>query len=121
MEILPPPTAAEVSTTASGHGLRAAGTVCGVTGIAFLVAGVISGLETRAYSDSVESDQVFNRSKADRGALYEKLQWTAYGVGAGLAVTGALLYWSGGSKSTSPSAVVMPVSGGAALFATGKF
>ena len=35
LEILPPPTAAEVSTTASGHGLRAAGTVCGVTGIAF--------------------------------------------------------------------------------------
>jgi apolipoprotein N-acyltransferase len=88
----------------------------------FLAAGVIFGSEAKLYSNSVESDQVFNHWKADRGVLYERLQWTSYGVGAGLAIVGAVLYWMGVSSSGSAGSVAaLVVPGGVALSAGGAF
>jgi hypothetical protein len=105
-----------------GRGLRVAGVVCGATAIALVGAGVVFSLETRTYSNSVESDPVFNPARADRGSLYEKLQWTAYGLGAGMAAAGALLYWLGTTQAHSRVDVALvPLSGGAGVSAKGAF
>jgi tetratricopeptide (TPR) repeat protein len=105
-----------------GRGLRVAGVVCGATAIALVGAGVVFGLETRTYSNSVESDPAFNPARANRGLLYEQLQWTAYGLGAGMAAAGALLYWLGATPAHRRADVALvPLSGGAGVSAKGAF
>jgi hypothetical protein len=106
-----------------GRGLRIAGIVSGLTGIAVVGAGVVFGAQAKSYSDSVENGNVFNPSFDERGKLYETLQWVSYGVGAGLVATGALLYGLGvASGREAPVAIApIPVAGGAGLLAQGVF
>jgi hypothetical protein len=128
--VIPAPTAivpASVETSAPaarpGRGLRVGGVVCGVGGVAFVGAGIVFGALTKSFSDSVQNDAVFNPGNDDRGKLYESLQWVGYSVGAGLLVTGAVLYGIGsvvGNRATVAIAPT-PVPGGAALTAGGTF
>jgi hypothetical protein len=107
--------------TRPGRRLRIAGLVCGVTATALVGAGVYFGLETRAYSNSAESASVYNSAYAARGRLDEKLQWSAFGVGAGLAVAGALLYAIGAASTSAPAVALVPLPAGVGLSANGTF
>ena len=106
-----------------GHGLRVAGVVCGITGVAFVGAGIFFGAETSVYSHSVETGAVFNPNFQDRGKLYETLQWVGYGLGAGLVATGAVLYGIGAVSARSSAVALAPslFPGGAGLSAQGGF
>jgi len=104
-----------------GRRLRLGGLICGATAIVSVGAGVIFGLATRSRSNSAESASVYNSAYADRGKLYEKLQWTALGVGTGLAVTGALMYAIGASSNGAPAVALVPFPAGAAVSANGTF
>lgn len=107
----------------SGRGLRIAGVLCGATAVASAAAGVVFSLQTRSYSNKAETRAEWNPSHADTGNTFEKLQWVSYGVGAGLAITGAVLYWLGATSTPSSHSGVtaLPVSGGAAFAAKGVF
>jgi hypothetical protein len=102
--------------------LRVAGIVCGATGLVAIGAGVFFSLETDDYSSSVQRGPIFNPNFDDRGKLYEKLQWVGYGVGAGLIVTGAVLYGLG-AAAKAPAVALVPtvLPGGAGLGAQGVF
>jgi hypothetical protein len=106
-----------------GRGLRVAGLVCGITGVAFVGAGIFFGAEASSYSHSVETGTVFNPNFQDRGKLYENLQWVGYGVGAGLVATGAVLYGIGAVSAKSSAVALAPTvfPGGAGLSAQGAF
>ena len=106
-----------------GHGLRVAGVVCGVVGVAAIGAGIFFGAEASSYSHSVETATVFNPNFQDRGKLYENLQWVGYGVGAGLVATGAVLYGIGAVSARSSAVALAPTvfPGGAGLSAQGVF
>jgi hypothetical protein len=129
----PPPTSAAPPATLTqtpalvpprpGRGLRIAGIVSGLTGIAVVGAGVVFGAEAKSYSDSVENGNVFNPDFDTRGKRYETLQWVSYGVGAGLVATGALLYGLGVASGREPPVAIapIPVAGGAGLSAQGVF
>jgi tetratricopeptide (TPR) repeat protein len=106
-----------------GRGLRIAGIVTGLTGIAVVGAGIAFGAQAQSYSDSVENGNVFNPYVDERGKLYETLQWVSYGVGTGLLAAGALLYGIGVVSGRDAPVVVapVPVAGGAGLSAQGAF
>jgi tetratricopeptide (TPR) repeat protein len=116
-EAAPPPVAAP------GRGLRVAGVVLGISGVALVGAGIFFGAEAKSYSDRVETASLFNPNFEDRGKLYETLQWVGYGVGAGLVATGAVLYGLGVVAAKSPAVALAPTvfPGGAGLSAQGVF
>jgi drug/metabolite transporter (DMT)-like permease len=104
--------------------LRVAGVVFGIGGVAAVGAGVAFGLLAKSYSDSVETGAVFNPNFDERGKLYQNLQWVGYGVGAGLIVTGAVLYTIGavtGSRASSVAIAPTALPGGAGVLAGGTF
>jgi hypothetical protein len=121
VKVAAPSVASPLPVTKPGRGLRMAGLVCGATAIASVGAGVFFGFETRAHSNSAQSAPVYNSAYAARGRLYEDLQWTAFGVGAGLAVTGALLYAIGAASSSAPAVALVPLPAGAGVSAEGTF
>lgn len=112
----------QVATTDTGdrgHGMRVAGMACGAAGVAAVVAGLVFSLEARSYSNKVETSAVFNPSDDSQGKSFATLQWVGYGVGVGLAVTGALLYRAGMQGPTSVALVPLP--GGVGLATQGGF
>lgn len=121
--VLAQTTAATEPPPSPGRGLRVAGITCGLGGAAFVGAGIVFGALTKSVSDSVQNGDVFNPSDDDRGKLYESLQWVSYGVGAGLLVTGAVLYGIGAVHGARANVAVAPavLPGGAGISAGGTF
>ena len=105
-----------------GRRMRLTGAIFGATAVALLGTGVVFTYKTHAYTNLVQSEPVFNEAWANRGSLYEKLQWTAYGLAAGTAITGSILYWYGKSQSSERTYLAcFPVSGGVAVTAQRTF
>ena len=92
-----PPTRRERAYKITGLAAMGTGVVAAVVGVGYTVK--MEGLENRVekpddntYNDRVDSD-------ARRAA---KISYVFYGVGGGLAVTGAVLYWLGGRERAEP-------------------
>jgi len=110
--------------SSSGHGLRVAGIVCGVAGLASI--GTAIYFYTRAVS---LSDKVSNSDAPDSdyrsGKNAETMQWVFYSVGAGALATGGVLYLLGWPSSAAGQAAtgVTPMFGPgiAGLSAQGTF
>jgi hypothetical protein len=116
------PQPAAVPPASPGRRQRIGGIICGAAGLAAIGVGAFFSLETDDYSSTVQRGSIFNPHFDDRGKLYEKLQWVGYGLGAGLIVTGAVLYGVGAAaKAPAVSLVPTVVPGGAGLGAQGVF
>jgi len=102
----PVPAAAATTSTLPapprGRSLRIAGIACGAVGLVSLGTGVAFGLRARSLSDKVSGAATFNPSDDSNGQQAAKLQWVFYGVGAGVAATGAVLYYLGVRAARTP-------------------
>ena len=115
--------------SAGGNGLRIAGIVTGSIGAAALVAGVIFSIETSSVANQVTNltaQNRYDRSKDDRGKLFDKLQWVGYGAGAALLAGGGVLYYLGyraghSPDSSSVSLLPVPLPGGSGAVVQGRF
>lgn len=110
--------------TSSGHGLRAAGIVCGGAGLASIATAAYFYSRAVTLSDKVsKSDAPDSDFQAGKNA--ETMQWVFYSVGAGALVTGSILYYLGWTSSagdrTTTSVAPMFGPGLAGLSARGAF
>ena len=120
----PAPPAPAPATTSSGHGLRVAGIVCGVAGLASIGTAIYFYTRAVSLSDKVSnSDAPVSDYRSGKSA--ETMQWVFYSVGAGALATGTVLYLLGWPSSAAGQAAtgVTPMFGPgiAGLSAQGKF
>jgi hypothetical protein len=108
-----------------GRGLRIAGIACGGAGIVSIGVGAIFSLRARSLSNKVSGAPTFNPSDDSAGQRAETLQWVFYGVGAGVAAAGGVLYYLGlrAARATPPSVSLGPIvgPGSAGVSAMGVF
>jgi tetratricopeptide (TPR) repeat protein len=120
------PAQAPVSTANPGLGLRIAGVTLGAVAVASAGAGALFGWRTKSLSDKVSSAPTFKSGDEDAATQAQTLQWVCYGVSAGAAVAGGVLYWIGFSAAkhgAAPAIALSPtlVPSGAGLSAQGAF
>jgi hypothetical protein len=118
--------ATQSGSSEGGGRLRIAGIVTGAVGAAAVVTGVIFGVMAQSIANEVTADDVhhtYDRSKDDRGKLFETLQWVSYGLGAAGIVTGGVLYYLGYRAPASSSVSLLPVllPGGTGAVVQGRF
>jgi tetratricopeptide (TPR) repeat protein len=121
-EVTQPTPAPEPSS--SGHGLRVAGIVCGVAGLASFGTAIYFYTRAVSLSDKVSnSDAPVSDYRSGKDA--ETMQWVFYSVGAGVLATGTVLYLLGWPTSAAGQAAtgVTPMFGPgiAGLSAQGTF
>jgi hypothetical protein len=101
---------ADAPNSREGRGLRYAGVGCFVLGGVGLASGVVFTLLKKKAESDIEN-QTKNPSpvpystvsgKFSDGKLYANLQWVGYGVGAGAALAGGILYYIGATKTAAP-------------------
>lgn len=105
----------------AGRGLRIAGIVSGVAGLAALGAGVGFALKTQSISAAEERDGP-SREQEDEREKYEAAGWVCYGVGAAALATGVVLYLLGRSSDAPGTLTLIPsahANGGGLLLAGG--
>jgi tetratricopeptide (TPR) repeat protein len=113
-----------LETPSAGGGLRTAGILCGVAGLASVATAVYFYSRAITLSDRVsKSDAPDSDFQAGKNA--ETMQWVFYSVGAGALVTGSILYYLGWTSSagdrTTTSVAPMFGPGLAGLSARGAF
>jgi hypothetical protein len=112
-------------TRSRGQGLRIAGIVCGLTGIASIGTGIYFYTRARYYSVKVSNQFAPNPSDDSAGKNAQTMQWVFYGVGGAALATGVVLYALGwrSPESPRPAARVVPIFGRgvAGLSAEGAF
>ena len=113
--VAPPP-------SSPGRGLRIAGIVSGVAGLAAIGAGVGFALETQSIS-SAEAKNGPSKAQEDDRKGYETIGWVCYGVGAATLATGAVLYMVGWPTDESHRVSLLPSvnATGGSLFLAGRF
>jgi hypothetical protein len=122
-----PSTAASTDKPASGKGKRFAGYAVGGAGVVLVVTGVVFGAKARRLGDEVSDecrdgcDWNLVKDKDAEGKSAETTQYVLYGVGAGLAVAGGVLWWLGSREQQRSSVAVTPTSGGAAITWSGSW
>jgi tetratricopeptide (TPR) repeat protein len=108
-----------------GRGLRIAGVVCGLAGLASVGTGIYYYTRARSYSDKVSSTPNPNPADQQAGKDAETMQWVFYSLGAAGLLGGAGLYlwgWhSAAEKPTSTAIAPMVGPGMAGLMALGAF
>jgi tetratricopeptide (TPR) repeat protein len=102
-----------------GKGLRVAGIVFAVVGVAAVGTGV--GLAVKA--NSLSTKPPYSQSRENERASLKTWGWASYGVGAGAIATGTILYIVGWPSDQSSSVALLPVlaPGGASILLNGKF
>lgn len=119
VEVQPPqpePTKPEVSSKSAppsedgtqGKGLRTAGVICAIVGVAAIGTGVGLALKTQSIS-SDEQKYGPTSAQEDQRKRLETLGWVGYGVGAAAVVTGVVLYVAGWPTSSSNNVALLPV------------
>jgi outer membrane biosynthesis protein TonB len=110
-----------------GNNLRLAGIIVGSTSIVALVTGGIFStkvfLSKRKAEDNAKAG-FYDSSLNSRGKTYETMQWIAYGTGAGLLATGAVIYAIGAqtkSQTTTVSLVPSVAPGQTGLLLQGRY
>lgn len=106
----------------AGRGLRIAGVVTGVTGLAVIGAGVGFALKTQSISSNEDKNGA-TKSQEDERKRYEKWGWVCYGVGAAALATGVILYLVGWPSHGPSKVALLPSIGstGAGLSLEGSF
>jgi tetratricopeptide (TPR) repeat protein len=111
----PGPVIVDAPPRPDGTALRWAGATVGGLGIVAIGLGVKFGLDARSISDDLsEHDAAWTDELLDRqadGERAEQRMWIATGVGTGLVVTGAVLFWIGhrqGADEASPGLIAAP-------------
>jgi hypothetical protein len=99
-----------------GKGLRTAGIVFGVVGLAAVGTGV--GLALKAQSLSTQD---YNRSRENERASLKTWGLVSYGVGAAALVTGTILYVAGWPSDQTTSVAFLPAPNGASVILNGRF
>ena|SRR5450631_4162627 len=114
-----------VARPSAGRGLRVAGVVTGAVGLVGIGGGVYFSLRARSLSDSVSNASRYSPADAQSGKNAAVLQWFCYGAGGAALVTGALLYWRGGTqgreKATSFSLAPLVAPSSVGLASVGTF
>jgi len=105
-----------------GRGLRIAGVVCGVIGVAAIGAGAGFALKTQSISSNEQKNGPTQAQEDDR-KKYETWGWVSYGVGAAALATGVVFYIVGWPSGESANVALLPsVSAtGGGLLLGGKF
>jgi hypothetical protein len=104
-----------------GGALRATGLVLGLSGVAFIGAGVAFSLKANGMASDIEKPDGYSANKVSTQGTYHDVAWVAYGVGAACVATGGLLYYLGhrkrwaGEPSVSVAPAVAPGHAGAAI------
>ncbi len=114
----PPP-----SDGSQGKGLRTAGIICAVVGLAAVGTGVGLALKTQSItSDEKKSGGATPSQENERKSLIT-WGWVSYGVGAAAVATGAILYIVGWPSDQSTNVALLPLLGpdGASVMLKGKF
>lgn len=94
-----------------GSRLRLAGMVAASAGLAgLLTGGVFSYLVSSAKQQAEDNAKngTYDADLQSRGESYETLQWVAYGAGAGLLVTGGILYYFGHAAGAQSTVALVP-------------
>jgi tetratricopeptide (TPR) repeat protein len=91
-----------------GKGLRTAGIVCAIVGVAAVGTGVGLAVKTQSIS-SDEQKYGPTQAKEDQRKRLETLGWVGYGVGAAAIATGVILYVAGWPTSSSNNVALLPV------------
>ena len=126
LSMIQTPAPAPVPSAHPGRGLRIAGVTLGAIAVVSVGAGAIFGWRARSLSDKVSSASAFKSGDEDAATQAQTLQWVFYGVGAGTAIAGGVLYWLGFSAAKQGAATTVAltptlVPGGAGLSAQGAF
>jgi hypothetical protein len=91
-----------------GSGLRAAGIATGSVGIATALAGLVLNLKANALADDFNRTQ--DPATKTTQSSYRTGSMICYGAGAGLVVTGAVLYFLGRAEGGKERAAQVSVS-----------
>jgi hypothetical protein len=102
-----------------GKGLRVAGIVFAVVGVAAVATGV--GLALKA--NGISTKPPYSQSQENERASLKTWGWVSYGVGAGAIATGAILYVIGWPRDQSARVALLPVVApdGASILLNGSF
>ncbi|MGN6108053.1 MAG: tetratricopeptide repeat protein [Kofleriaceae bacterium] len=114
--IAPPP-----PPPARGRGLRVAGTIIGISGLAIAAGGLGFGLRARAIQGEIEDSPVWAPSLDDRGRRYDALAQGMLIGGGALLVAGGVLGYLGWRQGERSQVTVVPQDGGGAVVWTGAF
>jgi hypothetical protein len=115
---VPPP-----SDGSQGKGLRTAGIICAVVGLAAVGAGVGLALKTQSItSDENKAGGATPSQENERKSLVT-WGWVSYGVGAAAIATGAVLYIVGWPSDQTSKVALLPILApdGASVMLKGKF
>jgi tetratricopeptide (TPR) repeat protein len=106
------------SETSPGKGLRVAGIISAVVGVAAVGAGVGLALKANGLSSTD-----YSRSREDQRASLKTWSMVGYGVGAAAIATGVVLYIVGWPSEQSSSVALLPVVApdGASVLLNGRF
>jgi hypothetical protein len=118
-EVSNKPTTSPPLDGSQGKGLRVAGIVFVVVGVAAVGTGV--GLAVKA--NGLSTKPPYSQSRENERASLKTWGWASYGVGAGAIATGTILYIVGWPSDQSSSVALLPVvaPGGASILLNGRF
>jgi hypothetical protein len=113
----PPP-----SDGSQGKGLRVAGIVCAVVGLAAVGTGIGLSLKTQDMSSEAQKSGGGTKAQEDQRKTLQTWGWVSYGVGAACVATGATLYYLGlrANRDVSHSVAVLPARDGAIFVVKGS-
>jgi hypothetical protein len=116
--------AAPLSDGSQGKGLRAAGIVCAVVGLAAVGTGVALAMKTQSITSDEKKTGGGTQAQEDQRKSLVTWGWVSYGVGAAALATGVALYIAGWPRSDqSGNVALLPILGpdGAAVMLKGRF
>jgi hypothetical protein len=129
----PAPIAPEVATAppvpapsdnSQGKGLRTAGIVCAVVGLAAVGTGVGLAIKTQSITSDEKKVGGATPAQEDQRKSLVTWGWVSYGIGAAALATGVVLYiagWPGSDHSTNVSLLPILAPDGASLMLKGRF
>jgi tetratricopeptide (TPR) repeat protein len=127
----PPPVKPEVSAMpvpppsdgSQGKGLRVAGIVCSIVGLAAVGTGIGLSLKTQDMSSEAQKSGGGTKAQEDQRKTLETWGWVSYGVGAAAIATGAVLYIVGWPSDKSTNVALLPAMApdGASVLLQGRF
>lgn len=106
-----------------GKGLRTAGIICAVVGLAAVGTGVGLALKSQSITSDEQKTGGGTKAQEDERKSLVTWGWVSYGVGAAAIATGAILYIVGWPSDQSTSVALLPVLApdGASVLLKGRF
>lgn len=112
------------SDNSQGKGLRTAGIVCAVVGLAAVGTGVGLAIKTQGITSDEKKAGGATRAQEDQRKSLVTWGWVSYGIGAAALATGLVLYitgWPRSDHATNVSLLPILAPDGASLMLKGRF